>query len=275
MVVRRRTAALGWGGLLAMALVLAVSGCSGTGAAAPDARGAGDPLAAVRQAADLLVDSGSSRARTAMRMASGGTEVTIHGEGAFDYGRGLGELSVTLPPDPGGDRGTEPVTEVFAPGELFMKNRGAGVPPDKWVRIEVAGVPDGNLVTGGATDPMTAFALLRGARSADDLGETSLGGERVRHYRGVTDIAVAAEAATSATAREQLTAAVGGFTRTEVPFDAYLDEAGEPRRVRHRFSLAQGLRAVEVTSTVTLFGFGVPVDVSLPAAGEVYWGAVA
>ncbi|KAB8158338.1 hypothetical protein FH609_011000 [Streptomyces sp. 3MP-14] len=273
MVVRRRTAALGWGGLLA--LVLAVSGCTGTGAAAPEARGGNDPLAAVRQAADRLTDSGSSRARTAMRMASGGTEVTIEGEGAFDYARGLGELSVSLPPDPGGDRGAEPVTEVFAPGELFMKNRGAGVPPDKWVRVEVAGVPDGNLVTGGATDPITAFALLRGARSADDLGLTELGGESVRHYRGVTDIALAAEAAPSDPTREQLTAAVAGFTRTEVPFDAYLDEAGTPRRVRHRFSLAQGLRSVEVTSTVTLHGFGVPVDVALPEPGEVYWGAVA
>ncbi|WP_097233757.1 hypothetical protein [Streptomyces zhaozhouensis] len=274
MVVRRRTAARGWGGLLV--LVLALGGCSGTGSAAPDARGAGDPLGTVRQSADLLAESGSSRARTAMRMASGGTEVTIRGEGVFDYARGLGELRVTLPPGPDDEgSGPEPVTEVFAPGELFMKNRGAGVPPDKWVRVEVVGVPDGNLVTGGATDPMTAFALLRGARSADDLGETRLGGEPVRHYRGVTDIAAAAEAAGPGPAREQLAAAVDGFARTEVPFDAYLDEAGAPRGVRHRFSLAQGVRVVEVTSTVTLFGFGVPVEVALPEPAEVYWGAVA
>ncbi|MDT0270379.1 hypothetical protein RM844_29315 [Streptomyces sp. DSM 44915] len=273
MVVWRWASALGWGGLLVV--VLAVSGCSGTGSAASDGSAGDDPLTRVRQAADQLVEAGSSRARTAMRMASGGTQLTIHGEGAFDYTRGLGELSVSLPPDPGGARSPGPVTEVFAPGELFMKNRGAGVPADKWVRVEVAGVPDGNLVTGGATDPITAVELLRGARRADDLGEASFDGEPVRHYRGVADIAVAAEVAPAAPTREQLAAAVAGFTSTEVPFDAYLDEAGAPRRVQHRFSLAQGVRAVEVTSTVTLFGFGVAVEVTLPEPADVYWGAVA
>ncbi|UED84910.1 hypothetical protein K4G22_12420 [Streptomyces profundus] len=273
MVVWRRVAGLGRGGLLV--LMLAVSGCSGTGTAAPEGRSSDDPLRAVRSAPDLLVESGSSQARTAMRMASGGTRLTIHGEGVFDYVDGIGELLVTLPPDPAAPERAEPVTEVFAPGELFMKNRGAGVPADKWVRVEVAGVADGNLVTGGATDPITAVELLRGVRSADDLGAASVDGVPVRHYRGVTDIAVAAEAAATARIREQLSAAVGGFTSTEVPFDAYLDDQGTPRKVRHEFSLAQGLWAVEVTSTVTLFGFGVTVEVVLPADEDVYWGAVA
>ena len=65
-----------------------------------------------------------------------------------------------------------------------MKNRGAGVPADKWVRVDTADLSDGNLVTGGATDPYAAAALLRGTRTATYVGRTELAGTHVRHYRG-------------------------------------------------------------------------------------------
>ncbi|MGP3972327.1 hypothetical protein [Streptomyces sp. 6N223] len=256
------------------ALAACVCGCSGTGSAAEDGETA-EALEVVRRAADVLAEAGSSRTRTAMRMASGGTNVTISGEGGFDYGERVGELLLTLPVP------SEPVTEVFAPGLLYMKNRGAGVPRDKWVRIDVTTVADGNLVTGGATDPITAAELLRGARSASDLGEARVNGDPVRHYRGVTDIAAASQAA-SGEAGEQFAAAVAGegFTETEVPFDAYLDERGVLRKVRHQFSFAReggrggGVETVEVASVVVLYGFGAPVGVAMPDEDEVYAGTV-
>ena len=211
----------------AVLVVLTTGGCSGSGTAAEDGPGAvvEDARAAdqVRRAADTLAGAGSSKARTSMEMATGGTRVTIRGEGLYDYRKRLGRLKVLLPPDPAGDTVRRPITELLAPGALFMKNRGAGVPPDKWVRIEVTALPDGNVVTGGATDPITAAELLRGVSYAADLGFTEVDGQTLRHYRGVTDIAVAAEAASGASG-EQLAAAVDGFTHTEVPFDAYLDE---------------------------------------------------
>lgn len=275
----RRLARLGRVVTLA-ALVLAAgaaAGCSGLGSAAEGERDreVDEALRVVRQAADLLAEAGSSQARTAMRMASGGTNITISGEGGFDYAERVGELLLTLPA-PAEAAPAEPVTEVFAPGELYIRNRGAGVPADKWVRIEVTEVADGNLVTGGATDPITAAELLRGARSADDLGEHRRGGEVLRHYRGVTDIAAASEAAAGAV-RQQLVAAVGGeaFTTTRVPFDVYLDERGLLREVRHQFSFAREGETVDVASTVELYGFGTPVKARLPSEDEVYAGTVA
>lgn len=233
---RRRNASLDvlCGGLLLAAV--AVTGCGGPDAVA-DQKPPGAVLAALREIPDLLTAAGSSRASTAVQMASGGTRITIHGEGVFDYRKRTGELRVTLPEDPSAER-SEPVTEVFVPGSLYMKNRGAGVPAGKWVRMAIAALPDGNLVTGGATDPITAAALLRGARSAEDLGEVEVGGETLRLYRGVADIAEAAEAAPDEHGREQLRAAVHGFTDTAVPFDVYVDAEGLLRQVRHRFSFA-------------------------------------
>ncbi|WP_052849291.1 hypothetical protein [Streptomyces avicenniae] len=274
----RRTLRNGTVALLAAGVTLAASGCSGTGAAAEGGGGAGgaaDAREVVRRAPDVLAGSGTSHAFTALRMASGGTRITIEGEGRFDYGERTGELRLTLPE---GER----VTEVFVPGLLYIKNRGAGVPADKWVRIDTGAVRDGNLVTGGATDPITAAELLRGVTYAADLGWAEVDGERLRHYRGVTDIATAAERATGG-AREQLATAVGGFTRTQVPFDVYLDARGLLRKVRHQFSFAGGGGGgggtgpgggVEVASTVTLRDFGAPVDVVLPASDDVFAGAV-
>ncbi len=72
--------------------------------------------------------------------------------------------------------GHRPITELLTPGALYMKNRGAGVPDGKWVRIDTTALKDGNLVTGGVTDPMAAAELLRGASDVTYAGEDRAGG---------------------------------------------------------------------------------------------------
>ncbi|MEU5245900.1 hypothetical protein AB0G81_17580 [Streptomyces asoensis] len=250
------------------------AGCSGGGAVAEDGRAA-DPVETLHRAADTLVEAGTSKARTSMEMATGGTRVTIRGQGAYDYRRQLGELRVQLPQDPAGTSEHRPIAELLAPGALFMKNRD-GVPDDKWVRVETATLSDGNLVTGGATDPFAAAEVLRGTRTATYVGRTEVAGTAVRHYRGTADLAVAARDA-SAGGRNALRAAAKGFATARVPFDAYLDDQGRIRKVRHRFSFVNGQRKepVAVASTTLLYDFGAPVDVRLPAARDIYAGRIA
>lgn len=252
--------------------VMAATGCSGGGAVADEGDGGGTVDEVVR-AADALERARSSRARTAMEMATGGTRVTIRGDGGYDFARRTGRLTVVLPPDPAGADEHEPITELLTPGALYMKNRGAGVPADKWVRVDTAALDDGNLVTGGATDPLAAAELLRGAEQVTFVGETEVEGERVRHFRGTTDIGRAARAARPH-ARAALAAAAKGFADRAVPFDVYLDDAGLLRKVRHRFTFANEGRAVAVTSTTVLFDFGEPVEVRLPAREDIYTGKV-
>jgi hypothetical protein len=251
------------------------SGCSGRGAAAEDPR-AGDPVEVLHQAADRLVDAGSSKARTSMEMATGGTRVTIRGEGVYDYRGRLGRLKVLLPQDPAGARAHRPITELLAPGALYMKNRGAGVPADKWVRVDTATLSDGNLVTGGATDPFAAAEVLRGTRTAKYVGRTEFAGTEVRHYRGTADLARAAKDASAAN-RKPLEAAAKGFATAEVPFDAYLDDQGRVRKVRHRFSFVNGQQegTVAVASTTLLYDFGAPARVRLPDDADIYAGKIA
>ena len=107
------------------------------------------------------------------------------------------------------------------------------------MRVDTASLADGNVVTGGATDPLAAAELLRGAREVTYRGKVRLHGVKVRHYSGTTDIGGAAAAA-SARTKPALTAAEKGFTTDRVPFDAYLDDAGRLRKVRERFHFANG-----------------------------------
>ena len=266
------------GSVLVAAVLMAcacATGCSGSGAAPDDSRAA-DPVGTLRRAADTLVDAGSSKARTSMEMATGGTRVTIRGEGVYDYRERVGRLKVMLPQDPAGTSEHRPITELLAPGALFMKNRGAGVPADKWVRVDTTALSDGNLVTGGATDPFAAAEVLRGTRTATYVGATELAGTEVRHYRGTADLANAAKGAAGAN-KGVLAAAAKGFATAAVPFDVYLDDQGRIRKIRHCFSFVNGQRqgTVAVTSTTLLYDFGIATDVRLPAARDIYAGEIA
>ncbi|MCX4982340.1 hypothetical protein [Streptomyces sp. NBC_00572] len=247
----------------------AVTGCGAPGEPRPTV----DPALAVRSAADALTKAGTSKASTSMEMAAGGTRVTIRGEGGYDFRRRTGRLQVVLPKDAAGASEHRPITELLTPGALYMKNRGAGVPADKWVRVDTTTLDDGNLVTGGATDPAAAAELLRGVRRATYVGEVELAGVKVSHYRGVADIGRAARAA-SPQLRGALAAAARGFATDTVPFDAYLDGEGRLRKVRHQFSFSNQGRTVAVASTTLLYGFGVRVEVTLPDRRDIYAGKI-
>ncbi|MEU8562094.1 hypothetical protein AB0C45_11470 [Streptomyces cyaneofuscatus] len=275
---------------LAVAGVIAVTaGCVGGGGGGGGSDGSGQravaaerPLDVLGRAAGVLAEAGGAEARTSMETAAGGTRVTIRGEGTYDFRTQMGRLKVVLPTDAAGADDRRPITELLAPGALYMKNRGAGVPDDKWVRIDTTALEDGNLVTGGVTDPMAAAELLRGAADVTYEGTSELAGVTVHHYRGVADLNRAARAA-SPQSRGALSAAAKGFSKDAVPFDAYLDEEGRLRKVRHRFSFASGSRegregqeAAEVTviSTLLLYGFGAPVTVKLPDEDDIYTGEI-
>ncbi|MFD6990209.1 hypothetical protein [Streptomyces sp. NPDC059943] len=269
---RRRGVAMVAAAVTAAGVVATSTGCSGSEGAVADDRPLGDP-AAVRGAADVLAEAGSSKTRTSLVMATGGTRVTIRGEGGYDFRKRIGRLSVVLPKDPAGADEHRPIAELLAPSTLYMKNRGAGVPEDKWVMLDSTTLADGNLVTGGATDPLTAAELLRAAKDVVFVGEQELAGVRVSHYRGVTDIGRAAKQA-APYAREALAAAARGFAEDVVPFDAYLDEAGRLRKVRHQFSYPNQGRTVAVASTTLLYEFGVAVGVRLPPKDQIFTGKI-
>lgn len=265
-----RTAAAVWCAAGLLAGCGAAQGDSGRAAPAP----AADPAAVARGAAAAMVRAGSSAVATSLRMASGGTWVTVTGSGSYDYAHGRGTLTLALPPDAAGTQEHEPVTELLTPGALYMKNRGAGVPAGKWVRVDVTALPDGNLVTGGATDPLAAAQLLRGVLAARLAGEEELGGVPVRHLTGTLGIAQAARSS-GPRPPAALSAAAEGFADDRVPFEAWVDAEGRLRRVTLRYAYGPAGRTVEVVSTTAYSGFGAAVPPpALPPAADIWTGKI-
>lgn len=246
-----------------------------------------DPRDAVREAAFALREHGTSLIRTSISLASGGTRIDVDGAGRFDYRTGRGSLDVRLPRGTSGVRPGERrmVVELAVPGALYMKNRGAGVPAGKWVRVDTSGLSDGNLVTSGATDPVSAAQLLRGARKVTYAGTSRApDGVRVRRYRGTLDLADAARSA-APQRRAELRAAARGTPERTVPFEALIDGQGRLRKVRHQFTFAGGAAdgregtdgpkgGIAVASTTLFHGYGVHVRVEMPEPDDIYAGEI-
>lgn len=252
------------------------------------------PIAAVRAAAGATEKAQTAQVDTVVTMttpavpAKGATPATaaktttMQGSGLFDFGRRIGKIDLTVA---GGG-----LQEVLTPASLYLRTappaaQAAGGPTTTsgkgWERVDIGRLSDGNLVSGGSTDPVMALAMLGGASpDVKYVGQDVVRDTPVAHYQGTLDLADAANAsvtardsasasAADAADKKALTNASRAFLTTKVPFDVYLDSDGRLRRFVARFSFAvpgPGKVAAEVTSSTELFAFGIPVGVSTPSA---------
>ncbi len=268
----------------AAAAVGLLTGCGGSGSSgaavtsadqavnSSDALSA-NPLTAVRSSADITGRSGYVQDTTTLETLSSAKRMTLHGTAQYDYTTRLGRMEVTIPP---GEGTTGKLTEVFAPGVVYMQNSGAkGVPAGKWVEVNLQELADGNLVSSGATDPATAANALRGAQTAVLVGSQTVDGVVLKHYQGTLDLAQAADA-TGGGAGTGLSLAAKTFTVKQVPYQAWLDQKGRIHEIEEVFTFSKvpGSTAakdqVVVTSTSELSDYGTPVTISLPASKDIY-----
>ncbi|MFB6889605.1 hypothetical protein ACFCX4_09865 [Kitasatospora sp. NPDC056327] len=231
-----------------------------------------DALTAVRSAADITGRAGSARAGTELVTESAEKKAVFTGTGGYDYVKRIGRLEVQVPP---GAATTGKLVEVLLPGTVYLQNSGAKVPEGKWVKLDVRQLPDGNLVSGGATDPAAAAGALRGAQKAETVGTETVDGVVLKHFRGTLDLAKAADA-TGGRGGDSLRMGAQTFTVKEVPYDAWLDEQGRLRKVVEVFTFAgvagskEAKDQVRVVSTTALTDFGKPVEAAEPPAADIY-----
>ena len=232
-----------------------------------------DPLTAVRSAADITGRSGYVQDTSTMETVSAAKRMTLHGTAQYDYSTRLGRMVITIPP---GEGTTGKLTEVFAPGVVYMQNSGAkGVPAGKYVEVNVQELADGNLVSSGATDPASAADALRGAQTATLLGSATVDGVVLKHYQGTLDLAQAAAAAGGG-AGTGLSLAAKTFTVKKVPYQVWLDQQGRIHEIVEVFTFSKvpgstaAKNQVVVTSTSEFADYGRPVTVSLPASKDIY-----
>ncbi|MFD8599776.1 hypothetical protein ACFV1L_32695 [Kitasatospora sp. NPDC059646] len=258
----------------AAVLVTVLSACSGGGqpqGGSADQLSA-DPLTAVRSAADITGRTGSAHAATELTTESAEKKTVFHGTGGYDYVKRLGRLEIDVP---AGAAAPGKITEVVLPGTVYLQNSAAKIPEGKWVKLDVRQLPDGNLVSTGATDPASAAGALRGAQTAELVGSETVNGVELKHYKGVLDLAKAADA-TGGRGADGLRAAAQTFTVKEVPYEAWLDAQGRLHKVVENFTFAgvAGSTAakdqVKVVSVLSLNDFGKPVEAAEPPAADLY-----
>lgn len=226
----------------------------------------------MRNAADITGRTGSAHTATELVTESSEKKAAFTGTGGYDYVKRIGRLEVQVPP---GAATTGKIVEVVLPGTVYLQNSGAKVPEGKWVKLDVRQLPDGNLVSGGATDPATAAGALRGAQKADAVGTETVDGVPLHHYRGTLDLAKAADA-TGGRGGDGLRVGAQTFTAKEVPYDAWLDDQGRLHKVVEVFTFAgvagskEAKDQVKVTSTTSLTDFGKPVEAAEPPASDIY-----
>lgn len=244
------------------------------------------PVAAVSDAAAVTARAATAQADTVVTVASpavpaqgktpaaAAQNLSMHGSGQFDFGKRIGSLDLTMP--------SGALNEVMTPSTLYVRRAAAAaVPASAWSQTPTAQVSDGDLISGGATDPSLVFAMLGGVQSGvREVGQDTVRGVPVVHYQGTLDLGQAAAAlggpasakstnsADAVTDKQALTNASQAFTTTKVPFDAYLDAQGRVRRFVATFAFMENTatKAVaQVTSATELYGFGTPVAVVTPS----------
>ncbi|MFF2548919.1 hypothetical protein ACFVUY_41050 [Kitasatospora sp. NPDC058063] len=248
-----------------------VDGSSDQQSGAPDQLAA-DALTAVRNAPDITGRTGSAHAATELVTESTEKKASFSGTGGYDYVKRIGRLEVQVPP---GAATTGKIVEVVLPGTVYLQNSGAKVPAGKWVKLDVRQLPDGNLVSSGATDPASAAGALRGAQKAEAMGTETVDGVALHHFRGTLDLVKAADA-TGGRGGDGLRTGAQTFTVKDVPYDAWLDDQGRLRKVVEVFTFAgvagskEPKDQVKVTSTTSLSDFGKPVEAAEPSASDIY-----
>jgi hypothetical protein len=283
--VNRRRIAIGVSSVSGLAVVAAgAMSMFGAGSPASAVDLHASPAAAIAGSAKATQQAGTAHADTVVTVASpaipaqGKTPakpaqtLTMHGSGLFDFGRQVGSLDLTVP--------TGTLNEVLTPSMVWVRRAAtpatptaAAVPASQWSQTATATASDGDVISGGATEPSLVFAMLGGVQpGVQEVGQDIVRGVPVAHYQGTLDLAKAAAALTgadSAAGKQALTNAAHAFLTTKVPFDVYLDAQGRVRRFVASFSFAEGGSSkpvAPVTSATELFAFGTPVTFAAPTA---------
>lgn len=248
--------------MLVAGLALILSACTaGSGSDAP----AGVPAdVLVRAATAQTTGAGSSRFTLTTTTAIGDQDVTLAGEGSYDYAKRNGQLVYQVPGSQGQTTGGTIEQRVLG-NDLYLMLPDQ---PEVFYKLpvsEVAGTP-----LGSSTDPTAALQALVGVGAVSKVGTQTIRGQESTHYRGEYDVAQAL-AQTQGPARAVLEATLGKTSLTRVPFDAFLDEQGRMVRFEQRIELPAsprtGGRPLTSTFAIELFDFGTAVTV-VPPPGE-------
>lgn len=270
--MNRRRIAIGVSSVSGLAVVVAGAlSMFGSGGSAHAVDLHATPVAAVSGAFGTTGRAGTAQVDTVVTVvtpAAGATpaqELTMHGSGLYDFGKQTGSIDVSVPPQ-------ATLSEVLTPATLYTRSASDSA----WRYTPTGKLSDGDLVSGGATDPSMVFAMLGGVQAGvREVGQDVVRGVPVVHYQGTLDLTQAAAAAKPGAEKQVLLNATRAFTTVKVPFDAYLDGQGRLRRFVATVSWVANPKTKQVDQATTaeeFYGFGTPATIAVPKNAQPAFG---
>jgi hypothetical protein len=137
-----------------------------------------------------------------------------------------------------------------------------------WTKLDTRKLPASDAKTHPSElEHVRAVAYLAdGVADPTRVGDSTVGGETLTHYRGLVDPAKVATSAPPGERRALRDAVHNDYLSRPFAADFWLDDAGRVRRVRVDYRTAGGSRIVVEAA---LSGFGTKVDLTVPPPVDV------
>jgi hypothetical protein len=273
----------GLGTLAAAAVVLA--GCGGGGGQAeetkPASPGAKRLLASAPQ---KVANAGSSRMSFTYTVDTEALSkpITMTGEGAFDYARSEGRMSMDIGAflTAAGKSGSGAVDVILTRDTYYLRYpllSQALKSKKPWIKVDLADLlkPSGVDVSSlqlNQSDPSQTLVYLKATGKVEQEGTETIDGVETTKYHATTDLdRVPAEAPKRirATVRASVSKLRDQYGISELPLDVWIDRQGLPRQLREEINVTAQGQALKVSSTVQFSDYGVGVHVARPPARQV------
>jgi hypothetical protein len=263
--------------VLCLVASLLVAGCGG-----------GVDAALLATAVQKTQDAGGAELAFQLEMEIPGLAepVVMTGSGVEDAKRRLGQVEFdmsALAELPGaaalckGDCGMQVVTDgsaVYMQSALFASQLGG----KQWMKIDLERVGSAMSLPmqNGMTSPSASEQLrMLGSISGgvSDEGSEVVRGEQATHYKAEVDLRKTADALPPAqreTARQGIDRLIELTGQSELPVDVWIDSQDRVRRVEVEQSMKQAGVEVSVRMVVEYVRFGVPVEIEVPPAHQVF-----
>lgn len=192
-------------------------------------------------------------ARVEMRFETGDVSFTMDGQ--IDFANQLMAFAMDLP--------MVGTVDVVSEGtSVYLRKAGEG-----WTLIELTGAAAEQTTQGMGADPRALLEQLADASGITVEGTEELRGVQVTRYSGQVDIHKALEA--QGMPQEQIDLfdeQIKGAGKVSSTVDVYLDDDGLAHRTVSRTKVGS---IMDITMTMDLLDFGEPVDITIPARGDV------
>jgi hypothetical protein len=234
------------------AAVTAMSGCgnghSGGGTAATTSASSPDGASPIAAAYTNTVNAGSASIAMTGQVTSGKTNTQVTGEGKVSFKPPASAVTFT-------SKGKS--TEIRAIGDSTYLRMSA----KSWHKV------DSSQMTGGVaqdTSPAAGLSFLNSVTRTTPIGTATIRGGQAQGYRAAIDLNKVAAGQRSPAEQQVFRSLIKETGSSTLSVDVWLDARKRVAREKYSVTLATGKTPTTTSSTLDLYDYGTPVEVTPP-----------